>query len=184
MLLDGDVEPLQHHWGSREANDTVVPFTVPYDDSTMSSIRMRLQLVQEGSFLEAHAADWSLGVNRTFLRNALNYWAKVYDWEGSVAKLNEYPQFTTILLGLRIHFWYMRADTNLHPDAPTLLLLHGWPGSVWEYHDVVNRLKGRYHLVVPSLPGYGWSDPAERDGLCPMEVVQHSPDPAWSPTQT
>lgn len=52
-----------------------------------------------------------------------------------------------------------------------MLLLHGWPGSVWEFHSVVQRLRGKYHFVVPSLPGYGWSEGAREAGLCPVEAA-------------
>jgi len=121
-----------------------------------------------GSFLEERSADWTYGVNRTFLRQALLHWNQTYDWEAAVKHLNSFPQFTSNIMGLRIHFWHVKAARE---DAPAVLLLHGWPGSVFEFHKVVASLKGEFHLVVPSLPGYGWSDGATVPGLCPVEIA-------------
>ena len=103
------------------------------------------------------------------IKQTLEYWRTKFDWSETVSRINKIPQFTTDILGLKIHFWHLKAEVE---DAPTVLMLHGWPDSVYGFHGVVSHLKGRYNIVVPSLPGYGWSEASRVKGLCPVEVPQ------------
>lgn len=104
------------------------------------------------------------------MRELCAYWADSYDWRATEARLNALPQFRTEIDGLGIHFLHVRSP---HPDALPLVLTHGWPGSVVEFLNVIGPLTDpvahggsaadAFHLVCPSLPGYGFSDkPAER----------------------
>ncbi|WP_031466776.1 epoxide hydrolase family protein, partial [Sciscionella sediminilitoris] len=84
-----------------------------------------------------------------------------YDWREHEASLNSYPQFTTEIDGQRIHFLHVR---SADPDAIALILTHGWPGSVVEFLDVIEPLSRKFHLVIPSMPGYGFSTPLSGSG--------------------
>jgi pimeloyl-ACP methyl ester carboxylesterase len=113
--------------------------------------------------------DWSQGVQLAMLQELARYWAADYDWRRCEAELNGLPQFTTEIDGLGIHFIHVRSR---HENALPLIITHGWPGSVIEMLGVVGPLtdptahggqaEDAFHLVIPSLPGYGFSgQPAE-----------------------
>jgi epoxide hydrolase len=109
--------------------------------------------------------DWSQGVPLAYLRELCEYWADGYDWRATEARLNALPQIRTEIDGLGIHALHVRSP---HPGALPLVLTHGWPGSIVEMLDVIGPLTDppahsgdaadAFHLVVPSLPGYGFSD--------------------------
>ena len=115
--------------------------------------------------------DWSQGVPLGALRSLVDYWRKDYDWRRCEARLNGLGQFATEIDGLDIHFIHVRSP---HPEARPLILTHGWPGSVIEYLDTIAPLadpeahggkpEDAFHVVVPSLPGYGFSGKPERTG--------------------
>ena len=116
-------------------------------------------------------ADWSQGVPHGYLRELCGYWADGYDWRATEARLNALPQFRTEIDGLGIHFVHVRSP---HPQALPLILTHGWPGSIVEFLKVIGPLTDptadggeaadAFHLVCPSLPGYGFSDKPTRPG--------------------
>jgi epoxide hydrolase len=99
------------------------------------------------------------GVPLAYLQALCAYWADGYDWRATEARLNALPQYRTEIDGLGIHFVHVRSP---RPEALPLVLSHGWPGSVLEFLDVIGPLSETFHVVCPSLPGYGFSDkPAE-----------------------
>ncbi len=113
--------------------------------------------------------DWSQGVPLAYLQELCRYWSERYDWRATEARLNALPQFSTEIDGLGIHFLHVRSP---HPDALPLVMTHGWPGSFVEFEKVIGPLADpsahggdatdAFHVVCPSLPGYGFSDkPAE-----------------------
>ena len=107
----------------------------------------------------------------TYLKDLAAYWRDGYDWRAEEARLNQVPQYTTVIDGARIHFLHMR---SAQPDALPLILNHGWPGSIVEFLDVLAPLADpashggypadAFHLVVPSLPGFGLSGPTRVPG--------------------
>lgn len=111
-------------------------------------------------------ASWDRGVPPHYLKELATYWQNEYDWRRAEQELNRYPQFTTEIDGVNVHFLHIRSD---EPGARPLLLTHGWPSSVVEFLDVIGPLTdprahggdpaGAFHLVVPSLPGHGFSGP-------------------------
>jgi pimeloyl-ACP methyl ester carboxylesterase len=115
--------------------------------------------------------DWDTGVPVAYLRELVGHWLHRYDWRAQEAVLNAYPQFTTEIDGQRIHFLHVRSP---EPDALPLVLTHGWPGSVVEFLDVIGPLsdprahggdpRDAFHLVIPSLPGFGLSGPVTDAG--------------------
>lgn len=98
--------------------------------------------------------DWDQGIPLAYSQELAAYWRDEYDWRPVEARLNALPNYLATIDGLDIHFLHIRS-TN--PAARPLILTHGWPGSVLEFLDVIEPLAADYHLVVPSLPGYGFS---------------------------
>ena len=145
----------------------VVPFEVQVSEAEVSDLRDRLLRTR---WPEAETVDdWSQGVPLAYVRELCEHWATTYDVGAAVDRLNAFPQFTTEVLGLDIHFLHVRSP---HDGAFPLVITHGWPGSVVEFHDVIGPLTDpsahggdpldAFHVVCPSLPGYGWSaKPAE-----------------------
>jgi pimeloyl-ACP methyl ester carboxylesterase len=143
------------------------PFHVDVPAEALEDLHRRIAATRWPS--RELVADRSQGVQLATLRELARYWATEYDWRETEAKLNALPQFTTELDGVDVHFVHVRSP---HEDALPLLITHGWPGSVLELLEVIGPLTdptahgGRpddaFHLVLPSLPGYGFSgEPAE-----------------------
>src|ERR687898_3141329 len=113
---------------------------------------------------ELPGVGWSRGVPLGYLKELAEYWREGYDWRLWEAKLNEYPQFTTEIDGQNIHFLHVRSP---EPDALPLIISHGYPSSVVEFLDIIGPLTDprahggdpadAFHVVAPSLPGYGFS---------------------------
>jgi pimeloyl-ACP methyl ester carboxylesterase len=141
----------------------VEPFRVDVAEAELVELRERLRHTR---WPEAELVDdWSQGVPLGYLQDLCRYWAEEYDWRARERRLNEVPQFQTEIEGLGIHFLHLRSS---HPEALPLVLTHGWPGSVVEFLDVLAPLAepsrfgvdaaDSFHVVCPSLPGYGFSD--------------------------
>ncbi|WP_081293045.1 epoxide hydrolase family protein [Mycobacterium colombiense] len=136
------------------------PFRIDVPDDVLDDLRSRLARTR---WPEAECVDdWSQGVPLAYTRELADYWASGYDWRSREAALNRFDQFTTEIDGLDIHFIHQRSP---HADALPLVITHGWPGSIVEFHKVIepltNPTSGRaedaFHIVCPSLPGYGFS---------------------------
>ena len=137
-------------------SDEVTRFELAVPDVELEDLRTRLRSTR----WPEPATDPAQGVGLHDLQALCSYWSDGYDWRRAEARLNGIGQFRTIIDGLGIHFLHARSS---EPDALALVLTHGWPGSVNEFVDVIGPLnEAGFHCVVPSLPGYGWSDkPAE-----------------------
>jgi epoxide hydrolase len=113
--------------------------------------------------------DWSQGIPLGYTQELAAYWADGYDWRSRQAALNRFDQFTTEIDGLDIHFIHQRSP---HADALPLVITHGWPGSIAEFHKVIEplvnppsgRAEDAFHVVCPSLPGYGFSGKPSKTG--------------------
>eukprot|EP00927_Polykrikos_kofoidii_P067177 TRINITY_DN62697_c0_g1_i1.p1 TRINITY_DN62697_c0_g1~~TRINITY_DN62697_c0_g1_i1.p1 ORF type:complete len:459 (-),score=55.95 TRINITY_DN62697_c0_g1_i1:155-1531(-) len=155
---------------------SVRPFLIPYDDAFEVETKARIQQRRSAhdSYLSSASGDWTNGVNHTLLEEVLDFWVKSYSWKAEVDSLNaELPQFMTIVRGLRLHFWHFKgAKETSSLSGQALLLLHGWPGSVLEFRRVAPKLHALgLDVIVPSLPGYGWSERGSRRGLCPVHMA-------------
>jgi pimeloyl-ACP methyl ester carboxylesterase len=138
------------------------PFHVEIPEEQIDDLRRRIAATRWPS--KELVADRSQGVQLATLQELARYWTTDYDWRKAEAKLNALPQFTTEIDGLEIHFIHV---TSHHEDALPLVMTHGWPGSVIELLEVVGpltdptahggRAEDAFHLVLPSLPGYGFS---------------------------
>lgn len=128
------------------------PFTVAVPQADLDDLKSRLARTR---WPEAETvADWDQGVPLAYARTLAAYWADGYDWRRCEARLNALPNYQIAIDGLDIHFLHI---PSANPAARPLLLTHGWPGSVLEFLDAIPLLTGDYHLVIPSLPGYGFS---------------------------
>jgi pimeloyl-ACP methyl ester carboxylesterase len=134
----------------------IQPFTLAVCEEELDDLRARLKATR----WPERETDPAQGVALAELQDLVGYWRDGYDWRGTEQRLNGVGQFRTSIQGLGIHFLHVRSP---RPDAFPLVLTHGWPGSVIEFLDVLEPLaQAGFDCVVPSLPGYGFSDkPAE-----------------------
>jgi len=147
----------------------IEPFRVSVSEAELENLRARLAATRWPR--EEPVGDWSQGVPLGYVRELCEYWRTEYDWRRAEAKLNGLPQFRTEIDGLGIYFIHVRSP---HEDALPLVLTHGWPGSVFEFLDSAGPLtdptahggeeEDAFHLVIPALPGYGFSDPPAETG--------------------
>jgi len=135
------------------------PYRVQIPQTDLDDLHRRLRATRWAPDLPG--TGWSRGVPTAYLRELVDYWCTSYDWRAAEAELNSHPQFVTTIDGARMHFLHVR---SANPDALPLLLLHGWPGSVVEFLDMIELLTADFHLVIPSLPGYGFSGPLTEPG--------------------
>jgi len=150
-------------------SDEIEPFRVAVDETQLEDLRNRLAKTRFPD--QIPGTEWEGGIPIAYLRELVGYWLKGYDWRREEARLNEFEQCRTRIDGQSIHFIHVRSP---HENALPLLLSHGWPGSVVEFLDVIPRLTdppaygGRaadaFHVVAPSLPGYGFSEPPRTRG--------------------
>ncbi|WP_238007740.1 epoxide hydrolase [Dactylosporangium sp. AC04546] len=135
------------------------PFSVEVPQAELDELRRRLERAQWPD--ELPGAGDAYGVPQSRVRELTRYWLEHFDWRAVEARLNAHPQFLTEIDGATVHFIHVR---SANPDATPLILTHGWPGSVVEYLDVIEPLSRDFHLVIPSLPGYGFSGPTRAPG--------------------
>ena len=145
-----------------KTND-ITPFQIAVPEEQLHDLRRRLA---ETRWPEpATVSDWSQGVPLHDLQALCAYWRAEHDWRATEVRLNRWPQYLTDIDGLTIHFFHLQSSS---PSAVPMILTHGWPGSFLEFEEVVEQLVGSqtlgatsagadFHLVVPSLPGYGFS---------------------------
>ncbi|MDQ1572060.1 MAG: hypothetical protein QOF79_2734 [Actinomycetota bacterium] len=128
------------------------PFSVHVSDEVLDDLRLRLARTRYTT--AAPGEPNAAGISPRYLKELVAYWLDGFDWRAREAYLNEHPQFTVELEGAVVHFVHQRS-TN--PDARPILITHGWPYSFAEMLPLADELRD-FHVVVPSLPGYGWSD--------------------------
>jgi len=156
------------------------PFTIDVPESELESLRHRIDETRWPH--KELVSDRTQGVQSATIRELANFWTSEYDWRACEAKLNALPQFKTEIDGVDIHFIYVRSP---HEDALPLIMTHGWPGSVVELLETVGpltdptahggRAEDAFHVVLPSLPGYGFSGEPTELGWGPDRVAR-----AWA----
>lgn len=148
------------------------PFRIDVGDDVLDDLRERLGRTRFPNEIEG--IGWDQGTPLGYQRELVEHWAHHYDWRTHEARLNGYDQFTTDVDGQRIHFLHVRSP---HPDALPVLLAHGWPGSIVEFLEVIEPLTNppdpadALTLVIPSLPGYGFSGPTSQPGWGPRRIA-------------
>lgn len=148
----------------------VTEFTIRAEDAALADLRARLERTRLPD--QIPGSGWDYGSDRAYMEELLEYWRTAYDWRKHEAQLNELPHFKTSIDGIDMHFVHVRSKED---SAMPLVITHGWPGSVYEFMDVIGpltdpvghggRAEDAFHLVLPSMPGYGFSGPAHRRGM-------------------
>ena len=158
----------------------ISPFVISISDQQITDLNNRIANTR---WPDAETtADWNQGVPLAYVKELVQYWGEQYDQQRLANRLNAFDNFKTNLLGLNIHFMHIRSS---NPNARPLLLTHGWPGSVVEFLKVIGPLTepqehggkadDAFHLVIPSLPGYGFSDKPQATGWGVEKIAE-----AWS----
>jgi pimeloyl-ACP methyl ester carboxylesterase len=137
----------------------VRPFTIAIPQPDVDDLADRLARTRWPD--ELPGVGWTRGVPLEFLKELAAYWADGYDWRAAEARLNAFPQFTTEIDGQRIHFLHVRSGS---PGALPLVLTHGYPSGFAEFTQLIEELREDFHVVVPSLPGFGFSTPVRETG--------------------
>ncbi|TCL05014.1 epoxide hydrolase family protein [Sodalis ligni] len=160
------IDPMKSAPGQTEF---LSPFTIAIPEAVLEDLKRRLDATRLPE--QETVPDASQGPRLARIKELIEYWKTEYDWRRVEKRLNQYPQFKTGIDGLGIHFLHVRSR---HPNAMPLILTHGWPGSVIEFLDIIDSLvdpiahggkaEDAFHLVIPSLPGYGFSDKPEDKG--------------------
>ena len=168
-MSNSDVTSSQQTAAHSDAEAGIRPYRVGVPQADVDDLRERLARTRWAP--ELPGTGWERGVPTAYLRELAAYWATKFDWRAHEAALNAYPQFITTIDGADVHFLHVR---SAEPGARPLMLLHGWPGSVVEFLDMIGPLTDpaahggdpadAFHLVIPSLPGYGFSGPLTETG--------------------
>jgi len=162
-----------------DATQPIRPFRVEVPQDELDDLRLRIRRTRWAPDLPG--TGWERGVPTAYLRELAGYWADGFDWRAQEAALNQFPQYTTTIDGTRVHFLHVRSG---EPDAIPLLLIHGWPGSVVEFLDLIGPLTGpaahggapadAFHVVIPSLA------PGRRPSRPPCTTAQRASSPGSS----
>jgi pimeloyl-ACP methyl ester carboxylesterase len=155
----------------------VRPFRIDIPEDQLVDLRRRLLATR---WPDAETPDdWSQGIPLAYVQEVCAYWADRYDWRATEARLNRFPQFLTTLDGVDIHGVHVRSP---HADALPIVITHGWPGSIVEFHKVIAPLADptahggsaadAFHVVCPSLPGYGFSGKPTRPGWGVAKIAE------------
>ena len=148
----------------------VTPYRIDIPQAQLDDLHERLDRTRWPDELPGVGAAY--GAPLAEIRELADHWRHGYDWRRHEAELNELPQFTTTIDGQNVHFIHVR---SADPGALPLILTHGWPGSIVEFLDVIGPLSESFHLVIPSIPGFGLSGPTTETGWSNARVAR-----AWA----
>jgi microsomal epoxide hydrolase len=147
----------------------IEPFRIEIADEVLADLRERLARTRWPE--PVPGTGWDAGTDTAYLKSLCAYWEKEFDWRAAERRLNAHEQFRTEVDNQPVHFIHARSED---PDALPLLLSHGWPGSVAEFEKVIPELTkpgpDAFHVVAPSLPGFGWSTPVREAGWGPRRI--------------
>jgi microsomal epoxide hydrolase len=157
--------------------DAIRPFTIRVPDAVLADLEARLAKTRLTDPLQERG--WTHGTDIAYLRELLHYWRDRFDWRAQERRLNQFEQFTTTVDGLSVHFIHRRSR---HPGAMPLLITHGWPGSFAEFVKIIGPLTdpeahgGRpedaFHVVIPSIPGFAFSEAPRQPGFDPARIAR------------
>ncbi len=157
-------------------NAAIIPFEIDISDAAIADLQRRLAATR----MPDQIADttWEYGTDSSYLSELIAYWQNDFDWKKQESELNQFDQFKTEIDGLDIHFIHQRSE---NPDAIPLMIVHGWPGSIAEFSKIVGPLTDpvahggdiadSYHVVAPSLPGFGFSERPNEPGYSPEKFA-------------
>jgi microsomal epoxide hydrolase len=155
------------------ASSEIRPFRIEVPDAVLADLRERLARTRWPD--QIPGTGWEYGTELAYLKSLCETWRTRYDWRRHEAALNRWPQFTTTLDGQTLHFVHAR---SAHADAFPLVVTHGWPGSIVEFQKLLPLLvappdaRDAFHVVCPSLPGYGFSGPTHERGWDPERIAR------------
>ena len=155
---------------ARPMKDQIIPFRCEISDEVLTDLKRRLSNTRLPDQLDG--AGWDYGTELSYLDELCTYWRDTFDWRAAEARFNRFPQFTTEINGETVHFYHIRSP---EPDALPLIITHGYPGSVAEFLDLLGPLsdpashggdpRDAFHVIAPSIPGYGFSGPTRHKGF-------------------
>jgi microsomal epoxide hydrolase len=159
------------------ASEEIIPFTADIPEEIILDLKSRLERTRFPDQLPG--AGWDYGAELGYVRDLCAYWRDEFDWRAAEARFNAFPQFMADIAGEQLHFYHVRSP---EPDALPLIITHGWPGSVAEFLDVLGPLADprryggapgdAFHVVAPSIPGYGFSGPTRRRGFSTRDAAE------------
>ena len=169
------VEPLEEKWWGEGApiNQTteIFPFKVQASEQELDDLKTRLENTRYFSSLEE--SGWKYGSRPDFMKDVVKYWLDTFSWKSQEKIINSFEHFKTDIDGISLHFIHAK-PRKISPGTKVLpiLLLHGWPGSFFEFYKVIPLLTEEkdgfvFEVIVPSLPGYGFSSPSRKKGMGP-----------------
>ena len=160
----------------RFADNNITPFEIAISDEDLQDLRERLQRTRLPDQL--NEVSWEYGSDLDYMREILGYWQDDFDWREQERQLNQFDQFKTDIDGLSMHFIHQRSN---NPDAIPLMIVHGWPGSVSEFMKIIGPLtdpvahggdiSDAFHVIAPSLPGFGFSEAPSERGFSPERIA-------------
>ena len=166
--------------GADRPDTAIRPFRIEIPQADLDDLQERLARTRWPD--ELPGVGWAYGVPLDYIKKLAAYWRTGYDWRKWEGKLNEYPQFTTTIDGTNVHFLHVRSP---EPHALPLIITHGWPGSIVEFLEIIGPLTDprahagdpadAFHLVIPSLPGFGFSGPTRDTGWTTSRIAR-----AWA----
>jgi pimeloyl-ACP methyl ester carboxylesterase len=149
----------------------VIPFQIAISDAVLDDLRLRIANTRWADAIPGSA--WEYGTDPTYLRSLVEYWGSTYDWRLHEQHLNTLPHFQTTIDGQSLHFIHSQSDSE---KALPLLLLHGWPSSFVQMTEIIPMLTDTekpgtaFHVVTPSLPGYGFSSRPDTRGMSVAKI--------------
>jgi len=158
------------------SDQTIRPTSIDIPQADLDDLQERLERTRWPDELPG---EGDYGVRQSYIKGLADHWQTTFDWRAFEARINEYPQFTTEIDGQNVHFLHVRSP---EPDALPLIVTHGWPGSIVEFLDIIGPLSDprahggnpsrAFHLVIPSIPGYGFSGPTREAGWSNYRIAR------------
>jgi pimeloyl-ACP methyl ester carboxylesterase len=174
LIVSGHAQTLDPKADPEPTATTIRPFKMHVPDQILIDLRRRLAETKWPDQLPG--TTWEYGADIKKVRELADYWQNGYDWREQEAKVNRFDQFSTEIDGQEIYFIHQRSP---RPDAIPLLLIHGWPGSILEFLALIEPLthpkdsqSPAFHVIIPSLPGFGFSGPTTTRGWGPQRMAQ------------
>ena len=153
------------------------PFEITVPDSVLDDLKLRLEQTRLPDQLDG--VGWDYGTELDYLTDLITYWREEFDWRAQEQQLNQFDQFKTRIDDLDIHFIHQRSP---EADAIPMIITHGWPGSIAEFTKIIGPLtdpvahggaaEDAFHVVAPSMPGYGFSDKPRSRGFGPEQIAE------------
>uniref|UniRef100_T1IXJ4 Epoxide hydrolase n=1 Tax=Strigamia maritima TaxID=126957 RepID=T1IXJ4_STRMM len=181
---ESELPPLKDNWWAKEAkinflvDEKVHPFKIAVSEKVLDDLKSRLQNARFSEPLEG--ADFQYGFNTNYLKQVVEYWKTKYNWRVHEKILNQFDGYKTQIDGIDIHFLHViPKNVPVNKKVLPLLLMHGWPGSVYEFYKMLPILTTPrenssfvFEVICPHIPGYGFSEAPHRTGFGPLEASQ------------